>query len=170
MAWLRVDDGYGEHPKVVGLSDRAFRLHTVALCYCARNLTDGHLERRAVKVIAAILDKPVKNAVAELVKGRLWLERGDGSYEIKGYLDWNPPAAEVRHGREEAAARMRDLRAQRKAERDTARSGEQTGERSGSPSRPTTRTPKAVPVARPDEQRPTDHNLENITPTLREIA
>ena len=44
MAWLRIDDGFVEHPKVYDLSDRSFRLHVAAHCYSARNLTDGVLD------------------------------------------------------------------------------------------------------------------------------
>ena len=41
MTWLRIDDAMVDHPKIIGLSDGAFRLHITALCYCARHLTDG---------------------------------------------------------------------------------------------------------------------------------
>lgn len=41
MTWVQIDDDYPDHPKVIGLSDAAFRLHVRALCYCNRHLTDG---------------------------------------------------------------------------------------------------------------------------------
>ena len=44
MTWVKVDDALPEHPKVARLSDAAFRVHISALCYSARNLTDGKLE------------------------------------------------------------------------------------------------------------------------------
>jgi hypothetical protein len=112
VSWLRIDDCYGEHPKLVGLSDRAFRLHTVALCYCARNLTDGVVSRRSTNVLAAILDKPIKQALVELVAGGLWAEV-EGGFEIVGYLDWNPSATKVKAEREKAKQRMGKNRARR---------------------------------------------------------
>lgn len=36
MSWLRVDDGFANHPKVAQLSDKDFRVWMRTLCYCAR--------------------------------------------------------------------------------------------------------------------------------------
>ena len=41
MTWVVLDDKMPEHPKNVGLSDGAFRLHVSGICYCNRHLTDG---------------------------------------------------------------------------------------------------------------------------------
>jgi hypothetical protein len=102
--YTAIAHGFPEHPKVMGLHDRAFRLHVTALDYCSRNLTDGHVSARAVKVIAAILDTQSKRWTAELVNARLWKldESGDGFW-INDYLVYNP-----------SAAAMRDLRDKRR--------------------------------------------------------
>jgi len=39
--WIKVHDGFPEHPKTVGLSDRAFRAVVEFWCYCHRQNTDG---------------------------------------------------------------------------------------------------------------------------------
>lgn len=36
MTCVKLDDAFADHPKVVGLTDRAFRVHVRALCYCGR--------------------------------------------------------------------------------------------------------------------------------------
>jgi general stress protein YciG len=41
--YIRVHDGMDDHPKIVGLSDGAFRLLMRSWSYCSRQLTDGRL-------------------------------------------------------------------------------------------------------------------------------
>ena len=87
--WLRLDDTFPEHPKVVGLSDAAFRLHVSALCYAHRNLTDGHVPD------GWALPRLVR-AVPSLEAAHLWVPdpEGDG-WIIHGYTDWQRSRAEV---------------------------------------------------------------------------
>ena len=91
MTWAKLDDSFPEHPKVVELSDRAFRIHVTALCYCARNLTDGHVPAPTVR--AFTLGK--KAPITELVKAGVWNENGRGAYIIHDYLDYNPSREHV---------------------------------------------------------------------------
>ena len=70
MAWL--DDRIRDHPKFLELSDRAFRTHILALCYCSQHATGGHLEPY---LKATRVRKPVVN---ELVSARLWDLEDDG--------------------------------------------------------------------------------------------
>ena len=109
MSWVKIDDGFVEHPKVDALSDRAFRLHVAALCYCSRNLTDGLLSPKAVKVLAAIVSAPrVARNIIELVGAGLWVANGDDSYRIHAYLEHNPDAEEVKRKRAEISAKRRE--------------------------------------------------------------
>lgn len=98
MTWLRIEDGFVEHPKVIDLSDRAFRLHMAALCHCARNLTDGFLSERALRVTCALTSASRKHVV-ELRDVGLWLQLETG-WEIKDFLDYNPDAQTVKELRE----------------------------------------------------------------------
>jgi hypothetical protein len=43
VPWLRLDDKFARHPKIVQLSDREFRVHIRVLCYCAEYRTEGAL-------------------------------------------------------------------------------------------------------------------------------
>lgn len=99
MSWIKLDDGFNEHPKIADLSDRAFRVHVAALCYCGRNLTDGRIPQAVVRTIS--LGR--RQAVSELTAAGLWHENGTG-YLINDYLDYNPSKAEVEEERERKRA------------------------------------------------------------------
>lgn len=97
MSWVRIDDGFATHPKIAELSDRAFRAHVEALCYCAQHLTDG-------KVPGALARSLGKRSVDELTGGGLWEQNGVG-YVIHGYLDYNPSREQVEDERRKARER-----------------------------------------------------------------
>ena len=130
MSWLRIDDGFVEHPKVYDLSDRAFRLHVAALCYSARNLTDGMLDAKRIAVLCAIT-KAKPRHICELIDAELWTESDENGYTIRDYLDYNPSAETVKKRRAEAKERMAALRSLQ--ERSHEHSHERTGERSHTP-------------------------------------
>lgn len=116
MSYLLIDDVFAEHPKIEGLSDKAFRLHVTGLLFCARNLTDGRLTDRSVKVVCASANASRKHVV-ELRDAGLWLA-ADGGFEIKDYLEHNPKAEVVKKRRADAADRQR-----RHRERNALRNG-----------------------------------------------
>jgi len=101
MSWLRLDDGFAEHPKIQSVSERARWLHVTALCYCARHLTDGVLGPRDVKVLTAIVDNPCKKAINDLVRAELWVKLPQESFQIKDFLEWNPDAETTKRLRKE---------------------------------------------------------------------
>ena len=88
MSWVRLDDRYHNHPKVLGLSDAAYRLHTGAICYCAEFLTDGLLP-------AGWIREKRPELVSECVAAQVWDVREDGSHWIHDFLDYNPPRDKV---------------------------------------------------------------------------
>jgi hypothetical protein len=63
MPYLALDDNFAHNPKV-RLTDRAFRLHVVALCHCSQHLTDGFVSESA-KIWAEIGNKEDKCPVGE---------------------------------------------------------------------------------------------------------
>lgn len=91
MPWLRLDDKFTMHPKVVVLSAGAFRLHIAGLCYCARFLTDGRIPPDAHRLLVPAY-RP--SHLAELTK-ELWREEQDRSHWIHDYLDYNPSARDT---------------------------------------------------------------------------
>lgn len=100
MPWLRIEDTFVENEKISGLRDRTFRVHVAALCFCARNLTDGHLSAKSLKILAVVLEFPIKRQTQELIEAGLWKPCGDGVV-INDYLDYNPDAETVKKLREE---------------------------------------------------------------------
>lgn len=49
-AFVRVDIGYDEHPKVAPLTDAAFRAHVEAMTWCGRNTRqNGRITKRLDK-------------------------------------------------------------------------------------------------------------------------
>lgn len=135
MTWVKHSDDFSSNPKVIGLSDKAYRLHFCALEYCSRHLTDGvvsELALRSVGVTAGVL-RPFSVANS-LVKAGLWKRHRKVSFRIHDYLEYNPTAEVVKAERKKAADRMRRVR----AERAGVRSGERSGSSSRSPTRPLT--------------------------------
>lgn len=87
--FIRVDQGYDEHPKVMPLSDAAFRAHVEAMCWASRN------ERQNGLIPEQVARKKWKaRVIAELVASRLFDER-EGGYEVHDYLDFNRSADEI---------------------------------------------------------------------------
>ena len=73
MSWLRLNDLAATDPKIVGLTDAAFRLWIEGLSYCSRHLTDGAIVAGALRSFVA---SPA--ASSELVDAGLWVETVDG--------------------------------------------------------------------------------------------
>lgn len=89
MPWIRFEDNFPEHPKVLALSDAAFRLHVRAIGYAARHLTDGRVTSAAVRSLTRRA-----RLTAELVIAGLW-EAVDDGFRIHDYLAYQPSKAEV---------------------------------------------------------------------------
>ena len=77
--WIRLDRGFPENPKVVPLSDAAFRLHVTLICWCARNKTNGVVTYGVMKALAP------KARVKELLDAGLLDDNGE-AYEVHDYL------------------------------------------------------------------------------------
>jgi len=91
--FVRISDGYDEHPKVIPLTDAAFRAHVEAICWASRN--EG--QYRIPKGVAA--KKWRAKVIAELVSARLFDDSGD-TYEVHDYLEFNRSADEIAAYRE----------------------------------------------------------------------
>lgn len=91
MPWANLDDQFPKHPKVVGLSDGAFRLHVAGICYCAQYKTDGRIDSDAV---STLVPRYKAKTLEDLLGRRLWLPVANG-YEIHDYLQWNRSRADI---------------------------------------------------------------------------
>lgn len=98
MSWIKLDDRAPWHPKVAGLSDRAFRWWLRGLCYASQYLTDGELPAAFAQDVPARVRK-------ELVDARLWTQQSGGCLAIHGYLEHQSSRADV--DRERARNRQR---------------------------------------------------------------
>ncbi|WP_322500840.1 hypothetical protein TR631_12600 [Streptomyces rochei] len=111
MPWVRLDDRFPSHRKVALLSDRAFRLHVSAICWCAENLTDGHISDRELPLVAHM--RGVKATAKQLEDAGLW-DRTDSGWMIHDYLDYNPSREQVTAERKKNAERQERFRRRRK--------------------------------------------------------
>jgi hypothetical protein len=94
MPWIRLEDTFTEHPKVLEVGQRAAWVHVRAISYCSVHLTDGHLSPAVARAVGAT------TSIAEaLVEARLWEKNGDGGYLIHDYLEYQPSKAHVEEQR-----------------------------------------------------------------------
>lgn len=125
MPWVRFDDQFTIHRKVDGLSDAAFRLHTSAIFWSARNLTDGSVSREDLDGVSARVRTPERFA-AECKKRGVWHlgdedcpsekcpadGKGDGDgWIIHDYWEFQPSKVQVVADRQAAARRQAKWRA-----------------------------------------------------------
>jgi hypothetical protein len=96
MGWLKIDDGFRDHPKIIQLSDAAFRLHVCAMSWCAEGCTNGVVKGVVMKDLRRLVRRRVKleTLVDELVSFGL-LERVGDDYVIHDFLDYNPSREQV---------------------------------------------------------------------------
>ena len=101
MTWVNLDDQMPGHPKIISLSDGAFRLHVSGIAYCNRFLTDGIIR---VEAIVQLMPRYRRSYLDELVQRMVWMEIMAATvYEIHDYLDWNKSKAEVEERRKARA-------------------------------------------------------------------
>lgn len=146
MPWAKLDESFPDHPKVAGLSDKAFRLHITAICYCARMLTDGEVPTHILSRIGA-----TQKLAAELQTAGLWESTSRGSWLIHDYLEYNPTRADVeavRTKRQAAGQAGGKASGQARAKQIVEPNAKQivgdSFEQNRTPSRPVPYTPKGV--------------------------
>lgn len=95
MAWVKIDDGATEHPKLVDLSDAGMALWIRALCYCARRRNDGFVPVGALRILSRA--KVATKVADELVTAKLW-DVHEGGYRVHDYHDYQPSKASLEPG------------------------------------------------------------------------
>ena len=91
MTWIRIDDNFPDHPKIIGLSNHAFRTHIQGLCYCGRFLTDGFIPFAAIN---SMITEPENKPTDELESAGLWIRDNKG-FHILNYQEYQSTKAEV---------------------------------------------------------------------------
>jgi hypothetical protein len=126
VGWVKLDDGFPMHPKVVQLSFEARWAFIESLCYAARYQTDG-----------VIPDAVAANGSvrAELLASGLW-ERLENSVSVHDYLDWNLSRRQARalsKARSKAGAKGGAKAQAKTQQRDGSKTGTGLGVRGGGP-------------------------------------
>lgn len=103
MTWVKLDDNFSQHPKVMQAGPLAGWLYVAGLCYCAKYLTDGVIPLDAVPTLTTI-QKPMPQVVRLLDAG-LW-DVGVRSYSVHDYLSFQPSRDAVLEEREKAKKRQ----------------------------------------------------------------
>lgn len=115
MTWARLDDGFPEHPKVLSVGPFGLTVFVRALCYSARNLTDGFIPNAAIVSFTVDFARTSRAAhavdwPARLVAAGLW-DEATGGYRIHDYLSYNPSKEKVLAERKAVADRVKRWRA-----------------------------------------------------------
>ena len=114
MTWVRLDDGFADHPKVVAAGHLALVVHVRALCYAARHRTDGAIPTAAAPVLCVGLG-PSATLIRALVENGLW-DADDRGWRIHDYLEYNPSRADLEaQGEAKRAAGIKGGRASAQA-------------------------------------------------------
>ena len=120
--YVRVDVLMPEHPKIEGLSDKAFRVLVELWCYCGRNRTDGMVSEKRWKATGT------RRAREELVKAGLAQLQGPGGGAVMhDYLAHQRSREEIdelsakrsESGKKAAAARWGDTKTHPNTHRGT---------------------------------------------------
>lgn len=146
MGWVKIDDRFFHHRKIIDLSDKARLTFLAALCHCNENMTDGFISSNAARSILGFLGAP-KKVTAELTDAGLWHKRADG-FDVHDYLEYQPTAEQERKRRADTKERVRNLRQRRRAGGNavTPPVTECVTNAAGNPHRNGARTTTPVPV------------------------
>lgn len=150
MAWL--DDRIQTHPKIVALSDRAYRAWINCLCYCSMHGTGGHLDA------AISVHRIPKTIVRELVRARVWDEEDDGFW-VHDWQEHNEKRDEAREEKR-AQARERQRRHREKVRLTSQKTNPVTRDSHANVTRDTERDESVTVLAgaRPPRARDHDHD------------
>lgn len=162
MAWVKMDDQFFRHPKVLAAGRDARDLYLVGLCYCAQGLTDGFIPAQAVRVLAAEAEIDTGPAsAARLIEVGLW-EAVEGGYAVHDYHDYQPSKERVlatREARAEAGSRGGKQKASNLLDRSQASASDNVVAKSYP-----VPVPVPVPIQNPSEAHPLGENGASAPP------
>ena len=129
MAWVKLDDRFAQHPKVVAAGPLAMAMQVAALGYCNRELTDGFVPRAIAKTLLdfeverdgklyrlgyscgmAGEDVEASWVIDSLIATGMW-EEVPGGYRIHDFHDYQPSREQALREREQTKQRVRAWRA-----------------------------------------------------------
>ena len=90
--FARLDLDYADHPKIIVLSDAAFRAHIEMILYARKHMTDGRIPKQIAKRLGS---DSLSELLANDPETPSLIENEDGSYTLHGYSDMNETKAEI---------------------------------------------------------------------------
>jgi hypothetical protein len=99
VTWIKLDDTLPNNPKILPLSDKAFRLYIEGLCYANQYLTDGFLAQAVINRLDS------GNAYQELLDAGLWIQVEAGA-QIHDYCEHQTSRKTVEEKREQVRNRV----------------------------------------------------------------
>jgi hypothetical protein len=148
MTWVKLDDQFPDHPKVIEAGPMASWLYVCGLAYANRFLTDGFIPERQAHRLVDLDD--LAPMIDRLVSVGLW-EIVEGGYHIHDFLEYQPSAEKVKAERAanaERQARWRDRNAEDNGVSNAVTNELRNGVTNSAPSRTRTRT-RPIPVPEP---------------------
>ena len=95
VSWIKLDDGFAQHPKLIGVGPEGLTLQVRAFCYAGRYLTDGLIPFDVADSLSHGLSHPSTSTWAEVMEAAgLWERKKTGFY-IHDYLVYNPTRKHV---------------------------------------------------------------------------
>jgi hypothetical protein len=117
LMWVKLDDHFVEHPKILAAGPLAGWLYLAGLCYANRLLTDGFIPGEMVTALQACLTPPNGRSnghksltlAQRLCAAELWHEAtvaGLAGYQIHDYAQYQPTKKKVLTARKSTQKRL----------------------------------------------------------------
>ena len=90
--FARLDLDYADHPKIVALSDSAFRAHIEMILYARKYMTDGYIPNRVANRVGF---ESVSELLTNDEANPSLVKTEDGDYYLHGYADMNETKEEI---------------------------------------------------------------------------
>lgn len=120
MTWTKLDDGFDDHPKILGLSLVAEIVQVRALLYANRFRTDGHIPAGAMSKLLRGSERlrldgrkiAAEDVVQELLEAGVWEKNGAPGWLVHDFHDFQPSKAslEERNEKKRAAGQKGGIR------------------------------------------------------------
>ncbi len=112
--WVKLDDHFVDHPKVLQVGPLAGWLFVAGLCYANRLLTDGFIPANQVtRLVTRNGNGNVTGLVHKLCEAGLWSSvtvKGAKGFLIHDFLKYQPSKKKVMRERKQAAQRQEKWR------------------------------------------------------------
>lgn len=114
MTDARLHPTFLTNPKIDNLSDAAFRVYVNGVVHAASQETDGHLARRALRLLHP--DPIDLLVIADALRSAGLWESADGGWSVHDFREYQTSKAQAEARRE--MARLRQVKSRAKSQRD----------------------------------------------------